>query len=380
MVVFDAVFGQIVDHLMQVARAGKDDALPFDLIREVDLTLLRHQTEHVHRAFDDLCDVDGLRRFDRAAVEPRQAQQILRDARQALRFLLNVADKLAHRRAVHVLGLQNRVGQQADARQRRFELMGRVGDETAASVLGGLQTIRHTVELVRDLRDLIVPADGGALAVIALAHLPDRAGKQTEAPRQHAGEEQAQHHDADENRLRDAQQRVLQVPQQRRLLGVVLIGVDRADGLAAVDDRRSAAALERAVVKGDIEHVVAVQSLYDLGIECVAPKGAVRLARVVEDASRGVGDQNAGDARLLRHRQRRGDVLLAQLLQPRQRRRHDGDAALERRLLGAEDQVLRHRQGVGVHQHQHRDDDGDIAQAELGLQTCALHRGASPQK
>ena len=131
--------------------------------------------------------------------------------------------------------------------------------------------------------------------------------------------------------------------------------------------RRGRAAAERAVGKVGIEGVVAPQRLHDLGVKPVAAHRAVRLAGVVENAPRGVRDENAGNAGILHQRHRGGDVLLAQLLQTAQRRHHHAHAALQRRLLGAHDQIFRHDQRVGVHENEHCRNDQNITQAEFDL-------------
>ena len=106
---------------------------------------------------------------------------------KSLRFLLNVADEFAHSLRVHILRLQNRIRQQANARKRRFELVARIGYEAAARVLNGLQAIRHVVELGGKLADLVISADFGTVAVRAFAHFSNGVGQHAEAPRQHAG-------------------------------------------------------------------------------------------------------------------------------------------------------------------------------------------------
>ena len=352
---------------MQVVHAGPHALLPLDEIGQLDPLLVGDQPQHPHHALDDRRDRDALRRLDDAAVEPREPQQIFRDARQAVGLLHDVADELAHRGGVDVLGLQNRVGEQADTGQRRFQLVARVGDKAAARLLRRLQAVGEAVELLGDLADLVATADLGVVAVRALAHAADGLEQHAEAAREHPREQQAQQHDKARDCRRDAQQILLQRQQQRRLLHVVLIGIDRADGLAAVDDRRGRAAAERAVGKVGIEGIVAPQRLHDLGVKPVAAHRAVRLAGVVEDAPRGVRDENAGNAGILHQRHRGGDVLLAQLLQAAQRRHHHAHAALQRRLLGAHDQIFRHDQRVGVHENEHCRNDQNITQAEFDL-------------
>ena len=171
---------------MQVVHAGPHALLPLDEIGQLDPLLVGDQPQHPHHALDDRRDRDALRRLDDAAVEPREPQQIFRDARQAVGLLHDVADELAHRGGVDVLGLQNRVGEQADTGQRRFQLVARVGDEAAARLLSRLQAVGHGVELHGKIVYLVVAADLGVMAVRALSHLLHRLGQNAEAPCQHA--------------------------------------------------------------------------------------------------------------------------------------------------------------------------------------------------
>ena len=172
---------------MNFILARKGLSLAANFIGEVDLLFLGHKAQHAHHARHHGREVDALRLGQHAAVQTRQSQQIFRDARQALGLLLDIADKFAHGLRVHVLRLQNGVGQKPDARQRRFELVARVRHEAAASVLRRLQPVSHVVELGGEFADLVVPADLGAVAVRALAHLADGVGQYAEAPRQHTG-------------------------------------------------------------------------------------------------------------------------------------------------------------------------------------------------
>ena len=172
---------------MDLVLACKRLPLAAHFIGEVDLLFLRHQAQHARHARNDRRKIDALRLRQQAAVKARQAQQIFRNARKALRFLLNVADEFAHSLRVHILRLQNGIRQQANTRKRRFELVARIGYKAAARVLNGLQAIRHVVELGGKLADLVISADFGAVAVRAFAHFSNGVGQHAEAPRQHAG-------------------------------------------------------------------------------------------------------------------------------------------------------------------------------------------------
>ena len=162
-------------------------SLAANFTREVDLLFLGHKAQHTYHVRHHGREVDALRLGQHAAVQARQSQQIFRDARQALGLLLDIADEFAHGLRVHVLRLQNGVGEKPDTGQRRFELMARIRHEAAARVFRRLQPVSHVVELGGELADLVVPADLGAVAVRALAHLADSVGQYAEAPCQHAG-------------------------------------------------------------------------------------------------------------------------------------------------------------------------------------------------
>ena len=73
----------------------------------------------------------------------------------------------------------------------------------------------------------------------------------------------------------------MQGQQQLRLLGVVFVGIHRADGLAVVDDRRGRAAFERLVRKFGVENVLPAKRLHKLCIKGVAADRAVGFARVI---------------------------------------------------------------------------------------------------
>ena len=87
---------------------------------------------------------------------------------------------------------------------------------------------------------------------------------------------------------------------------------------------------------------------------------------------------------LLHHFHGGGDILLRQLRKAGKRVHHNGNVGLEGGGLGAEHQILRHQQRIGVQQQQHAHDDQNIAQAETGLKTAenmeflSLHRPSPP--
>ena len=90
---------------MQVVFVGKHHALAVDVVGKRDFPLLGYKAQHAHRALDHGRYGGGDRLFGNLAVKARQAQQVFRNARQPLRLMPDIADKLAHGACIHVLRL-----------------------------------------------------------------------------------------------------------------------------------------------------------------------------------------------------------------------------------------------------------------------------------
>ncbi len=355
---------------MSLVPGAQNRAVPSGGVGEVHALLLGDEVHHPHDLLQNRQNVHRRRGLQHAAVQPGQAEEVLRDAGEALRLPADVGDKLLGGFRVDVLRLQNGVRQKADGRQGGFQLVGRVGDKAAAGVLRGLEAVRQAVELVADLGDLVPAPDVRPVAVGSLPHLADGGEEQADLMGQGLGENQAQHQHQPPRHGGEAQQRVLKPQEQGGLLRVVLIGVDRADHLVLIHDGRGGPAAEGPLPEGAAKRVIAQQRLDDLRVKGHASHGGAGLPCVVEHPARAVGDQDAGEARLLRHGHGVRHVLLRQGGEAGKGVHHDGDAALEVGGLGVEDQVLGHQKGIGVQQQQHRQNDGDVAQADAELQAA----------
>ena len=350
---------------MDLIPGGQHSALAGGVVGQFRLPLLGHQRHHPHDLLQNRQHIHPRRRVQHAAVQPGQAQQVLGDAAEPLRLLADVRHEFPGGGGVDILRLQNGVRQQPNGRQRRFQFVGRVGHEAPPGIFRFLQPVRQAVELLADLGDLVPPWDLRPVAVGPLPHLadggeqpPDLAGQ---CPGQHHA--QRQHHHGDHSR--QPQQVFLKALEQRRLLRVVFVGVHGADDLVLIQHRRRRPAAEGAPLIAARKGVMAQQRLDSLRVKGILPHGTAGLPGIVEDFAGAVSHQDAGNARFLHHRHGRGDILLSQPLQPRQGIHHDGHAGLEGAGLGAEHQVLRDQQGIGVQQQQHRRDDQDIAEAEF---------------
>ena len=337
------------------------------VVGQLHALLLGHQIHHPHHLLQNRQHVHQLRLAHGAAVQLGQAQQVLCDPGQPLRLLADVRDELPGNGRVDVLGLQNGVRQKADGRQRRLELVGGVGDKPPPGALRGLETVRQTVELLGNLGDLVRTPDVRPVAVRPRPHLADGGQKKADLSRQYFGEKQAQHRHHQSDDGGEAQEIPLKARQQGGLLRVVLIDVHRADDLIAVQHRGGRPAAESPSAVGAGEGVVPQQGLDDLRVQPVLPDGSASLPRVVENPAHAVGHQHPGEAGLLHHRHGRRHVFLRQLVQAGERVHNNRHIALQRRLLGAEHQILRYHQRIGIQQQQHPGDDSDIAQAKPEL-------------
>ena len=357
---------------MQLIRRGQNRAARLSSIGQLHLLFLGHQAHHPHHLLQHRqhLHLDGL--FQHAAVQPGQPQQVLRDPGEPFRLSADVRHKLPGGGRVHVFRLQNGIRQQPDRCQRRFQFVGSVGDKAAAGIFRSLEPVRQTIELLADLGDLIMARDLGPVTVRALPHLADGGEELPDLPRQHPGEHHAQHQHRHADHCGKPQEIGLQPLQQRRLLRIVFIGIDRSDHLALIEHRRRGPAAECPILIGAGKDVAAQQRLNDLRVKGILPHGTAGLPGVVEDTAGLVRHQNPAHTRLLHHRHGLGHILLRQMVQVRERVYHHGDAALQRGLLGTEHQVLGHPQRVSIEQQQHRRDDEDVAQAEFDLQ-AAVH-------
>ena len=344
-------------HGVLVRRAGYGDAL-----------LLGHHGEHALHPLQHRPHRHGVGLLHHAAVQPRQAQQVLGDAAEALGLAADVGDELLGGLLVHVVGLEDGVRQQPDAGQGRFQLVAGVGDKAPPGVLGGLQPVGKAVELRGDLGDLVGAAGVCPVAVRALPDVADGLQQAADLAGEHAAEHNAQAGHQQGDQQGDDQQVVAEALQQLGLLRVVIVGVHRAHDLVVIHHRRGHAAEEGRAVIAAIAGVLAPQGHGHHGIQGVLAHGAAVLPGVVQHQSRAVRHHHAGGAGLVQALQRRLYVLLGELFQPHQRRLDDLGGAPQVVLVGGHHQVLAHQQRIGVQQDQHRRDDQDIAETELQLQ------------
>ena len=122
-VVLDGVFRKVEDDLIDIVVRCEDGAVAGEGGPELDMPLRGERPQELHDAPDGVADVDALPRTDDGAVEAGEGEQLFRRAGEPLRLRADIAGKFAHRRRVDAVALHDAVGEQADGRQRRFELV-----------------------------------------------------------------------------------------------------------------------------------------------------------------------------------------------------------------------------------------------------------------
>ena len=250
-------------------------------------------------------------------------------------------------------------------------LVGGVGDEAAADLLGGLEPVGELVELPGQLAELIAAPDVHPVAVLALPDDADGPEQVGDAPGEHLGKDHAhdEHHHADDQG--DGAQVPLDVGEEPGLVGVPLIEVDAADGHVPVDDGDGGPAVEGAVQVGGGGHVIALEGGGDLAEHGVAPLGEAELVAVVEDEAELVGDQHPELPGVAQGLHVVPDGLAGEGLGAGDGVGDDRGLGLEEAGLGPEDQVLGDQHRVGVEQYEHRRDDDDVGEGEFELDGAA---------
>ena len=240
--ILDAVFHEVIENLVDVVLGGPDHGVLVRLIGQGDLLFPGHHPQHTDHPLQHPGHGHRIGRVLDTAVQPGQAQQVLGDAAEPLGLPANVLHKFPGGVGVHVLRLKDGVRQQADTGQGRFQLVAGVGHKAAAGGLGGLQAVRQAVELRGQLGDLVISPDGGPMAVGPLPDLTDGLEQLPDLPGEGPGQQSAEGNHQNADQQGDAGQVGLEALQQLRLLGVVFIGVHRADDAVAVYHRGSAPA------------------------------------------------------------------------------------------------------------------------------------------
>ena len=258
--VHERVAQQVAEHLAQLVRVAEHGRRSVG--GERDLAIGRRRPRVGHRVLGERREVDLAVRRLGDLVEPCERQQVLDEHAHARRLVLDplhrLVDLLRLARGAH----PEQLGVAADRRQRRAQLVRRIGEEAAQPVLGlplpgerALQPVEHRVQ--REPQPPHLGARVGGLDALGEVAAGDRAGRMAHAvereqahahngPGDAAEYEQDREDDERLDRQQPVQPRVDLTQRRRHDRGVAaahMVGVDPVAVLVTVlaADREHAA-------------------------------------------------------------------------------------------------------------------------------------------
>ena len=245
--------------------------------------------------------------------------------------------------------------------------MGRVGDELPPPRLGAFQPCCQLVEGPAQALDLIVPADGRLLGIVALAHAADLIQNGAHTPRECGREEQREQHHAALQRKGDAQDVALQRGDQLALIRVIRHEVYGAQRPSAAHERHGGVALHGAVGIAGKKDVAALQRRDKLRKQQRLSLGVAGGQGIVYGNARSVSHDGAGGVELLHGIHGLRGPACGKLVELQQGIAQQLRLALKRIGLRVERHTADGRRGIEVQQEQggRRDEDVGGGIAEL---------------
>ena len=245
--------------------------------------------------------------------------------------------------------------------------MGRVGDELPPPRLGAFQPCCQLVEGPAQALDLVVPADGRLLGIVALAHAADLIQNGAHTPRECGREEQGEQHDAALQRKGDAQDVALQRGDQLALIRVIRHEVYGAQRPPAAHERHGGVALHGAVGIAGKKDVAALQRRDKLRKQQRLSLGVAGGQGIVYGNARSVSHDGAGGVELLHGIHGLRGPACGKLVELQQGIAQQLRLALKRIGLRVERHTADGRRGIEVQQEQggRRDEDVGGGIAEL---------------
>ena len=170
-VVFDAVFHQVEDDLIQVVFQNQDGGVLVQLQAEGHTRPAGVRPKHLRHPLHRGRHIDDLALLGLGGFGSGEGEKLGGHAVQAVGLVADVRYKFLHRVHVHVV-LQNGIGEQLDGGEGRFQLVGGVGDKLTALALRGLQPLRQVVEFLPQHGQLVAAAH---VHLVGIIPLPDHA-------------------------------------------------------------------------------------------------------------------------------------------------------------------------------------------------------------
>jgi len=245
--------------MVYVVHRGHDHAAVRKLGMYVHVLLRGYGPQQPHGVHGHLLHVHGFLFHHNTVVKPRQIQQLFRGALQPVGLGADVGDEFPHGALVHIGVLHDAVRQKSNGCQRGLQLVRGVGHKLPALLFRGLQPLGQGVELLPQLRHLVVAGDGEAVAVIPVGHYAYGAHQGAYALCEQLGHEgvyQKRHGAYGKGNIAYS---VLYADDKLGLLGVVFVYIHCPRRALAGLDGHGRAAGKGAVSKPGIEHRFALQ-------------------------------------------------------------------------------------------------------------------------
>ena len=248
--------------------------------------------------------------------------------------------------------------------------MGRVGYEAPPHLLRGLKTVGQLVELLGQLRHLIVSAGIHPVAVFTLTHPADGAQQQRGVAGQRLGQHQRQNNSHRADHHGDIAQIGLDGDQQFRLLGIVFIEVNRTQRHTAVDHRHRRAGSESVFPVFGAKLVVPLQGAQHLIHQRVVAFSVVQCGAVIQNTGRGIGDQHTGHLHILQQSHSLRHTLFRQRFGYRNGAADGQRLPLQAGLLGGKHHVLHLQHRIGVEDQKNGRHHQNVSQGIFRLNTA----------
>ena len=358
LVVFDAVFHQIKNHLIQPVLVKQREKSRRNLVFQPNLGLKGGFPQQIGYFAGQFVQIAARGRGGRAVVQSGQLQKPLGNSGQSVNFLVDIPQKFIHRLSADALGLQNRIGQQLDGGQRRFQLVRSVGNKLLPQLFGFLQPAGQLIEFAGQFGQLVLPVHMDSGVIVAAAHLANASHQPVNALAK-ISDKKAQHRAAQHRQQqRDAEDVAPRAAQKIRLLGVVIVDIHRPNGFFPLHHRHGGAGGKRLLVIPAAKDVGSLQRRYKIGQQSVAACQRADLGVVVQHAAKTVRHQNPLLLFQFQHLNRQHNIVLRQRGKAFQRQRQPLGPLQQFGLLGADDQPSHRLRRVKIHHRQQRGHNG----------------------
>ena len=207
--------------MIQIVLHGQNGAVLRRRQRKGDIPQIRKGLEHPDNFLYRRGGINDLAVVLNGTIQLRQRQKLLGKTAETVCLSANVADEFALGADIHFV-LQNGIGQQLDGGQRRFQLMGSIGNKLPAALFRFFQTFGKIVEFLTEKIHFVVTAELDFVGIMAVAHQSDGMENTAQAAGEKGRKNNGEKDNACFQRCGNAQHIGLQSGDQSALSGIIL--------------------------------------------------------------------------------------------------------------------------------------------------------------